>query len=63
MRPDPSTLTSDPEYIRGLLERAGMSQRAAARAIGVNERTMRAWLAGQYPWPYTAQYALERLAS
>jgi len=61
-KPDPSTLTSDPAYLRGLLAQAGLSQRAAARAIGVNERTMRDWLAGKYQWPYTAQYALEALS-
>jgi len=60
-KPDPSKLSTDPAYLRGLIEGAGLSQRAAARAIGVNERTMRDWLSGKHYWPYTAQFALEQL--
>lgn len=41
-----------------LLDRAGLSQRGAAKAIGINERTMRKYIAGQAPIPSTVEYAL-----
>lgn len=53
-----------PAYLRSLIERAGLSQQAAARQIGVDGRTMRYWLADpqkQRP-PYSAVFALECLA-
>lgn len=57
----------DPEYLRGLIERAGLSQREAARRIGIGERIMRMYLAPRtaataQTAPYPVQYALERLA-
>lgn len=55
-----------PEYLRALLDAAGVSQREAARRIGVSERVMRYYLAppdADYrPAPYAVQYAIERLA-
>lgn len=53
---------NDPDYVRELLTKAGISQREAARRLGVTDRTMRHWCAGTAPIPYTAQYALECLA-
>lgn len=41
-----------------LLVRAGLSQRGAAKAIGINERTMRKYIAGESPIPRTVEYAL-----
>jgi transcriptional regulator with XRE-family HTH domain len=35
------------DRLRALLQRAGLSQRAAARLLDVEERTMRQWCAGQ----------------
>lgn len=66
-RPDATKHTPDPEYLRSLVERAGVSQREAARIIGVeNERTFRRYLtlkASDYqPAPYPVQFALECLA-
>ncbi len=52
----------DPDYMRSLVEASGLSQRKAAAQIGVGERTMRAWLAGDQSFPYAAQYAMEQLA-
>lgn len=56
-----------PGYLRALLDRAGVSQRAAARSIGVSERVMRYYLvdeaAGYRPAPYPVQFALEALAA
>ena len=65
--PDASTYDPRPDYLRALLAQAGMSQRAAARRIGISERVMRYYLSdsasGNYrPAPYPVQYALEMLA-
>ena len=65
MRPDASKHDPRPEYLRALLDQAGMSQREAARRIGVSERMMRYYLAddsvGHRPAPYAVQFALESL--
>lgn len=64
-RPDATRHNPDPAYLRGLLSAAGISQRAAARRIGVSERVMRYYLspksADYRPAPYVVQYALECL--
>lgn len=54
-----------PRYLRLLIEQAGISQREAARRVGVSERMMRYYLGGVAqtfrPAPYPVQYALEQL--
>lgn len=66
IRPDAKRHWPRPEYLRALLDRAGMSQRSAARQIGVSERVMRYYLADKTadyrPAPYPVQFALEALA-
>lgn len=66
MKPDASRHDPRPEYIRALIERAGLSQREAARRIGVSERMMRYYVADgdadHRDAPYIVQYALEGLA-
>lgn len=68
MKPDPTTYNPDPAYLRRLLDKAGVSQRQAARLIGVDERTMRSYLsdaasvARSSRAPYSVQFALESLA-
>ena len=61
MKPKPETYNPSPDYLRSLIEGAGLSQRAAARAIGLSERTIRYYLSGQREAPYTVQFALECL--
>ena len=39
--------STDADRLRALLNRAGLSQRAAARLLNVEERKMRQWCAGQ----------------
>lgn len=66
-QPDASLHNPSPEYLRALLDQAGLSQREAARRIGVSERMMRYYLAPESasyrPAPYVVQYAIERLAA
>ena len=66
MTPDATLHDPSPDYLRALLVRAGVSQREAARRIGVSERVMRYYLAPEAadyrPAPYPVQYALESLA-
>ncbi|MGV0982355.1 MAG: hypothetical protein ACOYB0_08345 [Polynucleobacter sp.] len=52
---------NDPDYYRTLVEQSGYTQANAAQLIGVDQRTMRRYLAGA-PVPYTVQVTLELLA-
>jgi transcriptional regulator with XRE-family HTH domain len=60
--PDASKHDPRPEYLRALLDQTGLSQHATARRIGISERVMRYYLAGEREAPYPVQYAIERLA-
>lgn len=66
MKPDASKHNPDPAYLRGLLQAACVSQRQAARRIGVSERVMRYYLAPESadyrPAPYPVQFAIESLS-
>ena len=62
-KPDAAKYNPDPEHLRRLVDATGLSQVKAAERIGVSQRTMRAWLAGDQTFPYTAQFALEALAT
>ena len=66
--PDAKNHNPDPIYLRDLITQAGISQREAARRLGIGERIMRAYLADSNKTtaqraPYPVQYALEQLAS
>lgn len=66
MLPDAAKHDPRPEYLWGLLTKAGMTPRDAAFQIGIPFQSMRAHLtddaATHWPAPYVVQYALERLA-
>ena len=66
MTPDASKHDPRPEYLRALVQKAGLSQREAARRIGVSERMMRYYVAPagaeHRAAPYVVQFALECLA-
>lgn len=49
--------------IRKLLDRAGLSQRGAAKALEINERTMRKYVSGDSKIPKTVELALLYLAA
>ena len=52
---------SDAEGIRAQLEAAGLSQRSGARALDIDERTMRRYCAGDLPVPTAVTMALRLL--
>lgn len=55
---DSSSSFTDADRLRALLKRAGLSQRAAAGVLNVEERTMRQWCAGQGKPPTSVFRAL-----
>jgi hypothetical protein len=57
----PPILSMTAVNFRAALARAGLTQRGAARALEINERTVRRYCAG-YPVPRVVWLALERLA-
>lgn len=65
--PNSKHYNPDPGYLRTLIERAGISQREAARRLGISPRMMRQYLADTdvktaARAPYLVQYGLECLA-
>ena len=62
MKPDVKHYNQDTDYLRGLLDKAGLSQREAARRLGIRQTALRAYLSGKTPCPYPVQYCLEQLA-
>ncbi|MDV5861411.1 helix-turn-helix transcriptional regulator [Pseudomonas mendocina] len=68
MKPDASLHNPDPRYLRGLLEKAGLTQRQAAQLLGISDRVMRYYLSAETSdsyraAPYPVQFALECLAA
>lgn len=66
MNPDSSKHNPNPAYLRALIDRAGLSQREAARRIGISDRLLRMYLADRsaataQEAPYPVQFALENL--
>jgi DNA-binding transcriptional regulator YdaS (Cro superfamily) len=54
-------MNADAQKIREVLERVGMSQRAAARFLGVKERAMRYYCTGKVEVPKVVVLAVEHL--
>lgn len=48
--------------LRRLLDRAGLSQRGAARKLEIDERTMRRYVAGDQPVPKVVEFAVMWIA-
>ena len=67
MKPNSGNYNPSPLYLRSLIEQTGLSQRKAAKVIGVSERVMRNYLSlntNDYTkCPYPVQYCLECLAN
>ena len=47
-----------PRQLRALLENNDFTQREAAEALGIHERTIRKFLSGESEIPLTVEYAL-----
>lgn len=47
--------------LKRALQKAGLSQRGAAKALDINERTMRRYISGEQPIPRVAEYAISWL--
>jgi DNA-binding transcriptional regulator YiaG len=47
-----------PDQLRIAIDRLSLSQRGAARLLGVNERTVRKWIAGDAEIPQSAAMVL-----
>jgi len=47
--------------LKRALRDAGLSQRGAAKLLGINERTMRRYVSGEQPIPRIVEYALNWL--
>jgi hypothetical protein len=65
--PDARQHNPDPQYLRELIAKAGISQREAARRIGIDERLLRMYLANREAnsaqnCTYPVQFCLEALA-
>jgi transcriptional regulator with XRE-family HTH domain len=52
-----------PDRLRALLSLAGLTERSAARELGIDESTIRDWCEGQREAPRMALYALEYLVA
>ena len=67
MKPNSDNYNPSPVYLRSLIEQTGLSQRKAAKVIGVSERVMRNYLSlNQNDYtkcPYPVQFCLECLAN
>lgn len=66
--PDAARHDPNPLYLRGLVDRAGVTQAKAAALLGVSPRMMRYYLADQGSpqhriAPYLVQFGLECLAA
>lgn len=61
MKPNAAEYDPRPEYLAELVGSTGLSQPALGRLLGVNEKTIRNWLSGRNPFPYSVQFALECL--
>lgn len=65
--PDATNHDPRPDYLRALIGRSGLSQRACALRLGIDPRTLRYYLQREdHPTyraaPYVIQYAIEQLA-
>ena len=59
MTPNPSQFKNNPDYLRGLVERAQLAQTEMAARIGIDARTFRRYLTGESGFAYPVQFAVE----
>ncbi|MDO5652355.1 MAG: helix-turn-helix transcriptional regulator [Moraxella sp.] len=68
MKPNAQNYNPNPDYLRELIGKAGLTQTATAQLIGIDPRTMRRYLAfadspNYQKAPYAVQFAIECLAN
>ena len=61
MKPDARLHNQDPEYFAQLVRSTGLSQDALSKVIGHDPRSIRRWMKGERPFPYSVQFTLECL--
>jgi transcriptional regulator with XRE-family HTH domain len=57
--PNASRAKGEPAYLRGLVDRSGLSQAEVARALGIDARTFRRYLLGEVRIPYLVEFGVE----
>lgn len=68
MKPNAAHYNPDPDYLRALIAKAGLTQNQVATLIGVSARTMRRYITfansdNYQKAPYAVQFAIECLAA
>jgi len=66
IKPNATKYNPDPDYLRGLVKRSGLTQAKAAKEIGISHRLLQQYMANRAASsartaPYPIQYALESL--
>jgi hypothetical protein len=61
MKPDARQHNQDPQYFTDLVRSAGLPVTRLAKVIGHDDRTIRRWMSGERPFPYSVQFTLECL--
>ena len=59
MKPDAQMHNQDHEYFKQLVQSTDMSVLKLAKIIGHDDRTIRRWMSGERPFPYTVQFTVE----
>lgn len=67
MKPNAQNYNPDPDYLRSLISKAGLTQAQTAELIGINARSIRRYLSftdspNYQQAPYAVQFAIECLA-
>lgn len=67
MKPDATAYNPDPDYLRSLIAKTGLTQNEIADRVGVSHRTMRRYITfanseNYQKAPYAVQFAIECLA-
>lgn len=68
MKPNAQNYNPDPDYLRSLIAKAGLTQAQTAQLIGINARSIRRYLSftdspNYQKAPYAVQFAIECLAN
>jgi len=62
MKPDARKYDSRPANMAKLVKATGLTQKEIGKRIGVDERTIRRWIAGDRQFSYRDQFTIKCLA-